>query len=70
MCIRDSYSGVSLGYQATAIVAGSWAPLIGTALLREYESWTPIAIYILIAGAISLGAALYMRCLLYTSRCV
>jgi MFS family permease len=58
---RMRYSGVSLGYQATAIVAGSWAPLIGTALLREYESWTPIAIYILIAGAISLGAALYMR---------
>jgi MFS family permease len=58
---RMRYSGVSLGYQATAIVAGSWAPLIGTALLREYESWTPIAIYILIAGAVSLGAALYMR---------
>src|SRR3546814_10592633 len=39
---RMRYSGVSLGYQATAIVAGSWAPLIGTALLREYDSWTPI----------------------------
>jgi len=58
---RMRYSGVSLGYQATAIVAGSWAPLIGTALLREYENWMPIAIYILISGAISLGAALYMR---------
>ncbi|MGV3481781.1 MAG: MFS transporter [Sphingobium sp.] len=58
---RMRYSGVSLGYQATAIVAGSWAPLIGTALLRGYEDWTPIAIYILFAGAVSLGAALYMR---------
>lgn len=58
---RMRYSGVSLGYQVTAIVAGSWAPLIGTALLREYESWTPIAFYILFAGAVSLCAALYMR---------
>ena len=57
---RMRYSGVSLGYQVTAIVAGSWAPLIGTALLREYDDWLPIAIYILVAGAISLGSALYM----------
>jgi hypothetical protein len=58
---RMRYSGVSLGYQVTAIVAGSWAPLIGTALLREYDDWLPIAVYILVAGAISLGSALYMR---------
>jgi metabolite-proton symporter len=58
---RMRYSGVSLGYQVTAIVAGSWAPLIGTALLREYGDWQPIAFYILVAGAISLGSALYMR---------
>ena len=57
---RMRYSGVSLGYQVTAIVAGSWAPLIGTALLREYDDWMPIAIYILVAGAISLGSALVM----------
>jgi len=58
---RMRYSGVSLGYQVTAIIAGSWAPLIGTALLREYDSWTAIALYILCAGAVSLIAALVMR---------
>lgn len=58
---RMRYSGVSLGYQATAIIAGSWAPLIGTALLRDYDSWTPIAFYILFAGAVSLIAAIVMR---------
>jgi MFS family permease len=57
---RMRYSGVSLGYQVTAIVAGSWAPLIGTALLRQYNDWMPIAIYIATAGAISLAAALVM----------
>ncbi|MET1756833.1 MFS transporter [Novosphingobium sp. RD2P27] len=57
---RMRYSGVSLGYQVTAIVAGSWAPLVGTALLREYDDWLPIAFYILAAGAVSLGSALLM----------
>ena len=58
---RMRYSGVSLGYQVTAIVAGSWAPLIGTALLRDYGSWEPIAIYIMLAAGVSLVSALYMR---------
>ena len=58
---RMRYSGVSVGYQATAIIAGSWAPLIGTALLRQYDSWVPIAWYVLAAGLVSLVAALVMR---------
>lgn len=58
---RMRYSGVSLGYQVTAIVAGSWAPLIGTALLRQWDSWVPIAWYVLGSGAVSLIAALVMR---------
>ena len=58
---RVRYSGVSLGYQVTAIVAGSWAPLIGAWLLREYDAWQPIAIYILAAGAVSLVSAFIMR---------
>jgi len=51
---------VSLGYQVTAIFAGSWAPLIGTSLLRSYDDWLPIAFYVAGAGAISLIAALIM----------
>lgn len=58
---RVRYSGVSLGYQVTAIVAGSWAPLIGTALLREWDSWVPIAWYVMASGLVSLIAALFMR---------
>ncbi|WP_294173636.1 MFS transporter [uncultured Sphingomonas sp.] len=58
---RMRYSGVSLGYQVTAIVAGSWAPLIGTALLRQYDDWLPIALYIAGAAVVSLAAALVMR---------
>ena len=58
---RMRYSGVSLGYQVTAILAGSWAPMIGAFLLREYDSWVPIAWYIVGAACISLIAALAMR---------
>ncbi len=58
---RMRYSGVSLGYQVTALVAGSWAPLIATALLRSYGTSQPIAIYVAGAAAVSLAAALVMR---------
>lgn len=58
---RMRYSGVSLGYQVTAIVAGSWAPLVGAFLLRAYGDWFPIACYIAAGAAISLLAACVMR---------
>jgi hypothetical protein len=45
----------------TSIVAGSWAPLIGAALLRAYGTWLPIAVYVLVAGAISFVSALLLR---------
>lgn len=57
---RMRYSGVSLGYQVTAIFAGSWAPLIGTSLMRAYDDWLPVAFYVMAAGAISLISALVM----------
>ena len=58
---RMRYSGVSLGYQVTSIVAGSLAPIIATALLREFNSWVPIAIYIAIACLITLFAVWTLR---------
>ena len=58
---RMHYSGVSLGYQVTGIVAGSWAPLIGTSLLRAYDGWQAIAFYISAAAGVSLVAALLLR---------
>lgn len=58
---RMRYSGVSLGYQVTSIVAGSVAPLIATALLREYGSWVPIAWYLVIASVVTLVAVAVLR---------
>ena len=43
---RMRYSGVSLGYQVTSIVAGSLAPIIAVKLLDVYDSSVPIALYL------------------------
>ena len=54
---RLRYSGTSLGYQLTAIVAGGPAPLISTWLLHTYGSATAISVYIVVMGLISLVGA-------------
>ena len=58
---RMRYSGVSLGYQVTSIVAGSLAPLIAVKLLDIYDSPVPIAIYLAIACAITLVSVVVAR---------
>ena len=58
---RMRYSGVSLGYQVTSIVAGSMAPIIATALLKDYGSWLPVAIYVAVACAITAIAVITLK---------
>jgi metabolite-proton symporter len=58
---RMRYSGVSLGYQVTSIVAGSLAPAIATWLLDKFDSPVPIALYLAGAAVITLVAALFTR---------
>ncbi|KJQ53385.1 MFS transporter [Microbacterium sp. SA39] len=58
---RMRYSGVSLGYQVTSIVAGSLAPIIATALLQQYQSWMPVAVYVAAACAVTAFAVITMK---------
>ncbi|OBK53523.1 MFS transporter [Mycobacterium sp. 1081908.1] len=58
---RMRYSGVSLGYQVTSIVAGSLAPIIAVRLLETYKSSVPIAWYLAATAAVSAVAALAAR---------
>ena len=58
---RMRYSGVSLGYQVTAIFAGSLAPIIAVKLLETYKSAVPIAIYLAGAAVITLIALAFTR---------
>jgi MFS family permease len=58
---RMRYSGVSLGYQVTSIVAGSLAPIIAVKLLEVYDSSVPIALYLAGAAVITLIAVYFTR---------
>lgn len=49
------YTGITLGYQLGAALAGGTAPLIATYLMREFNgSWIPVALYIVVTCIISL----------------
>ncbi|URQ74604.1 MAG: MHS family MFS transporter [Candidatus Ochrobactrum gambitense] len=51
------YTGITLGYQLGAALAGGTAPLIATWLLAKYEgSWHAVAVYLLVTVLISLVA--------------
>jgi MFS family permease len=58
---RIRYSGASIAYQLTSIVAGSLAPIIALALYQRYDSALPVAIYVGVACAISGISALLAR---------
>ncbi|MET1180587.1 MFS transporter [Peribacillus simplex] len=51
------YTGITLGYQIGAALAGGTAPLVATALLNRFDnSYVPVAIYIIFASVLSLAA--------------
>ncbi|MES9524355.1 MFS transporter [Streptomyces capoamus] len=53
---RMRYSGASIGAQFASVAAGAPAPLIATALLSDYDSSTPIALYVIAAAVLTLVA--------------
>jgi MFS family permease len=50
------YSGASLGYQLSSIIAGGPAPLVATWLFSTYRSGRAIAVFIAVCAAISLAS--------------
>jgi MFS family permease len=57
---RLRYSGASLGYQLSSVIAGGPAPLIATALLAAFGSWYVIAVYILFCAIVSVVATVLL----------
>ncbi|MEV5431665.1 MFS transporter [Streptomyces sp. NPDC052701] len=53
---RMRYSGASIGAQFASVAAGAPAPLIATALLSDYGSSTPIALYVIAAALLTIVA--------------
>jgi MFS family permease len=58
---RLRYSGASLGYQLSSLIAGGPAPLIASGLMKQYHSATPIAIFVLVCAVISLIATAMLQ---------
>ncbi|GAA1900476.1 MFS transporter [Lapillicoccus jejuensis] len=58
---RMRYSGVSICYQVTSVLAGSLAPVLATEWLKTTGSWVPTAVYLAVACAVTTVAALALR---------
>ncbi|WP_369381467.1 MFS transporter [Streptomyces sp. cg36] len=58
---RMRYSGASIGAQFASVAAGAPAPLIATALLSDYDSSTPIALYVIAAAVLTVIALLFAQ---------
>ncbi len=58
---RLRYSGASLGYQLSSLIAGGPAPLIASSLVSRYHSATPIALFILACAIVSLIATAMLK---------
>jgi MFS family permease len=58
---RLRYSGASLGYQLSSLIAGGPAPLIASWLMSRYRSTSAIALFIFVCGAISLAATAMLK---------
>jgi MFS family permease len=58
---RLRYSGASLGYQLSSLIAGGPAPLIASSLVSRYRSATPIAIFIFACAIITLLATAMLK---------
>lgn len=55
---RYRYAGVTLGREIAAVLGGGVAPLICTALMSAlYDSWIPVAVYMMVVMAIAFVAA-------------
>ena len=49
------YTGSSLAYTLAGLLGGAIAPLLFTALLSSYDSWVPLALYIAVTAAVTIG---------------
>ena len=58
---RLRYSGASLGYQLSSLIAGGPAPLIASYLVSRYRSSTPIAVFVFVCAIITLLATAMLK---------
>ncbi|MBA8955444.1 VIT1/CCC1 family predicted Fe2+/Mn2+ transporter, partial [Actinomadura namibiensis] len=45
--------GASMGSQLSSIIAGALAPIIAVELLKDYDSATPVSLYLCVAAIVT-----------------
>ena len=56
------YTGVTLGYQIGAALAGGTAPMVAEFLMGKFDqSWLPVALYIMVISLISIFSVLQIK---------
>jgi MFS family permease len=55
---RLRYSGASVAYQASSVLAGSLAPMVSLALYQAWNSSAPVVVYVMVGCLVSALAAL------------
>ena len=65
--VRLRYAGSSLAYTFGGVFGGAIAPLLFTALFAAFNSWVPLAIYIVVVALISLIGIMLARNPNYTA---
>lgn len=55
------YSGLALGHEIAAVFAGGLSPLIATALLATYNSFLPVALFLMGLAAITVITLVFAR---------
>jgi metabolite-proton symporter len=58
---RLRYSGASLGYQVAGVLGGALAPIISLALLRRFDTWVAVAVYVCAMLVITIVAVFAAR---------
>ena len=58
---RLRYSGASVAYQATSILAGSMAPIVALALYRHFDASWPVAAYAIAGCLVTAASLLFVR---------
>ncbi len=56
---RVRYSGASLGYQLASVFAGALSPLIAVALLGAFDSYVPVALFLMFMALITIVAVFF-----------
>lgn len=58
---RLRYTGSSLAYTLASVAGGAVAPLVFTALLRGFNTWVMIAVYVAVTGVVTTAGTVLAR---------